>query len=124
MHSNLRILNRTSNEGLLGEETMSGTLGGESPIEQKQRLEHRDEGMEEMPTIIESDKNKNDETIYGEETMKRYEISMNGFESGLDIKETGDGDWVKYEDFEAEVNRIVNKRIALNESYREHIGEE
>ncbi len=30
----------------------------ETPIEKKQRLEHRDEGMEEMPKIIESEKNK------------------------------------------------------------------
>ena len=35
---------------------MSGTLGMESPIEKKQRLEHRDEGMEEMPKIIKDDR--------------------------------------------------------------------
>lgn len=55
-----------------------------------------------------------DERTDGEKKMRRYEIFINGVGSGLDVKETSDGNWIRYKDFEAEVNRVVRKRIIKN----------
>ncbi len=51
----------------------------ETPIEKKQRLEHRDEGMEEMPTIINYDPPCDIDHNYIQRVIEEIETDLESF---------------------------------------------
>ena len=54
-------------------------------------------------------------------SIKRYDVCINGFESGVDVIEIGDGKWVKYDDV-AQLIKNANSQKEDNE-YRQKLQE-